>query len=179
MDKIIDFSKKVISNIINKNIAIDMTCGRGNDTLFLAKYFNKVYAFDIQDEAINDTKELLSKNNINNTLVIKDNFINIDKYDIDGIDCAMYNLGYLPKGDKSIHTNTADTIVSLEKVMNKLNKDGIISICFYPGFPSGKDESIKTMEYLKNINQKEFDILKYEFINQINDPPFLVLIRKR
>ena len=179
MDKTIDFSKKVINEINNKNIAVDMTCGRGNDTLFLAQNFKKVYAFDIQIDAINDTKELCNRNNINNVNIIHDTFLNVNKYVNDNIDCAMYNLGYLPKGDKSIHTIPIETKESLEIIMNKLNKDGIISIMFYPGFQSGKEESDLVLEYLKGVNQKEFDILKYEYINQINDPPFLVLIRKR
>ena len=168
MDKVIDFSKKIISEINNKHIAIDMTCGRGNDTLFLAKMFTNVYAFDIQDEAINETKELLNSNNINNVTIIKDNFINVCKYVLDNVDCVMYNLGYLPKGDKNIHTETNDTIKSISEVMKILSKDGIISICFYPGFPSGKDESIKTLEFLKSINQKERTSNKNcPFINNI------------
>ena len=179
MDKIIDFSKRIISEIENKNIAVDMTCGRGNDTLFLAENFKQVYAFDIQECAINDTNKLLNDNSLNNYKLFNDSFINIDKYDINNIDCVMYNLGYLPKGDKSIHTISTDTLESLKKVLKLMNKDGIISICFYPGFPSGKEESILLDNYLRTIDQKEFDVLKYDFINQVNNPPYLVLIRKR
>ena len=178
MDKVLDFSKKIILEIVNKDIAIDCTCGRGNDTLFLAKNFQKVYAFDIQDEAISDTINLLTKENINNTKVIKDSHVNILNYVSEKIDCAMYNLGYLPKGNKDIHTIPFTTLESIKMTMNLLNKDGIISIVFYPGFPSGKEETDLVLEYLRQVNQKEFDVLMYDYINQINNPPFLVLIKR-
>ena len=128
----------------------------------------------LENELINSIKNIkkeVEKLEINTLLS--------DKYDINNIDCVMYNLGYLPKGDKSIHTISTDTLESLKKVLKLMNKDGIISICFYPGFPSGKEESILLDNYLRTIDQKEFDVLKYNFINQVNDPPYLVLIRKR
>lgn len=50
---------------------------------------------------------------------------------------------------------------------------------FYPGHKSGLEEANIIGEYLKDLNQKEFDVLKYEFINQVNNPPFLIAIKKR
>ena len=45
MDKVINFVKNVINNNINKKdiVSCDMTCGRGNDTLYLADFSKKVY----------------------------------------------------------------------------------------------------------------------------------------
>ncbi|MDU4447705.1 MAG: class I SAM-dependent methyltransferase, partial [Anaerococcus vaginalis] len=31
---------------------------------------------------------------------------------------------------------------------------------------------------LKNLDQKTFQVIKYNFYNQINNPPFLISIRK-
>ena len=39
--------------------AVDATCGRGNDTVWLAAHCGRVYAFDIQSEAIASTREAL------------------------------------------------------------------------------------------------------------------------
>lgn len=50
---------------------------------------------------------------------------------------------------------------------------------FYPGHKSGLEEANIIGEYLKDLNQKEFDVLKYEFINQVNNPHFLIAIKKR
>ena len=38
------------------HVCIDGTCGNGNDTLFLAERTQKVYGFDIQSQAIENTK---------------------------------------------------------------------------------------------------------------------------
>ena len=44
------------------HICVDATCGNGHDTLFLAKQSNHVYAFDIQKQAIQSTKDMILKN---------------------------------------------------------------------------------------------------------------------
>ena len=40
-----------------RDCAIDFTCGQGFDTLFLAQHYRNVEAFDIQEEAIRQSKE--------------------------------------------------------------------------------------------------------------------------
>lgn len=177
MDKILEFSKRIIKDKANKELnAIDMTCGRGNDTLFLSTLFKKVYSFDVQEEAINSSRELTKdKQNID---YILDNHKNVDKYVKDKVGLVIYNLGYLPKGDKNITTCAFDVIESLEKVTNLLESKGVIIITVYPGHPAGALESVEIDKYLRKYNQKMFEVLKYEFINQINNPPYLYVIEK-
>ena len=56
MDKIIPFAHKLLQEVVDNNsVTVDMTCGNGFDTLFLAEISKKVYAFDIQDAAIENT----------------------------------------------------------------------------------------------------------------------------
>lgn len=177
MDKVLEFARTLINNKGGeKNVGIDATCGRGNDTLFLAQRFKEVYAFDIQDEAIFSTKELIK--DYKNVKVIKNSNENICTY-VKNIDVVMYNLGYLPKGDKGITTTAVATIRSLSSVLPLLNAEGIITIICYPGHLEGYNESIEIEKYLRSLNQKEYDVIKYEFINQINNPPFLLAIRKK
>ena len=87
---------------------VDATAGHGRDTLLLAELVGPsgfVYAFDIQDSAIQTTRELLhSKGMEGNVSIIKDSHENMEKYVGQGISCIMFNLGYLPGGDHSIHT---------------------------------------------------------------------------
>ena len=45
-----------------RNIAVDFTCGQGFDTLFLAQHYNNVVAFDIQEDAISQSKQRISEN---------------------------------------------------------------------------------------------------------------------
>ena len=44
-------------------IAVDATCGNGHDALWLAEVCDRVYAFDIQPEAVKTTAELLGAHN--------------------------------------------------------------------------------------------------------------------
>ena len=61
---ILNMVKKICSENITKNdFVVDMTVGNGNDTLFLSNISKKVFGFDIQGVAIENTKTLLKENN--------------------------------------------------------------------------------------------------------------------
>lgn len=169
----------LIKNYIKDiSIAVDMTCGNGNDAKNILDNFSvkKLYCFDIQKEAIENTQNLL-KEYFNYELIL-DSHVNFLKYIKENIDFAIYNLGYLPKGDKKITTNYVDVKESLIKLLDKLNEKGAIFITFYPGHFSGKLESVEILNFLKNLNQKKYSIIEFNFINQKNDPPFVVMIQK-
>lgn len=178
MDKVLRHSHRVIEEVLTKNdVAIDMTMGAGNDTLVLARLAKKVYAFDIQEEALKKARETLK--DFDNVEYILDSHDNVLNYVREKVKAVIFNLGYFPGGDKSITTKASTTLKALEKVLSILDKKGICAICLYPGHSEGKIESEKVLEYVKGLNQKEFEVLKYEFINQINEPPFLIAIEKR
>lgn len=178
MDKVLRHSHRVLEEVLtSQDIAIDMTMGAGNDTLVLAKLAKKVYAFDIQKEAFEKAKENLKE--FNNIEYILDSHDNVLNYVKENVKAVIFNLGYFPGGDKTITTKADTTLLAIEKVLSILDKKGVCAICLYPGHKEGKVESEKVLEYVKGLNQKEFEVLKYEFINQINEPPFLIAIEKR
>lgn len=162
--------------IKEKDITIDATCGNGNDTLLLSKLSKKVFAFDIQEKAIKNTKKLLDINNINNVNLINDSHESIDKYlkNYKGkISLITFNLGYLPGGNKNITTNCKSTINAIVKSLSLLNKKGIILVTCYP-HEEGKKESNEILNYL-NKNKMSYKI--YKNTNNIN-APFLIEIKK-
>ncbi|MDL2310928.1 class I SAM-dependent methyltransferase, partial [Peptostreptococcaceae bacterium OttesenSCG-928-C18] len=171
-----------INKFYNKDIvAVDMTVGNGNDLYNIAKVVNKeseLFGFDIADTAIENSKIKLNEFKDFNITLVLDNHISIRKHIKDNIDLAIYNLGFLPGGNKKITTNYLDVIKSLEVLLKQLNPEGLIIITFYPGHESGLEESVKVEEYLKTLNQKEYNILKYDFINQINNPPYVVILER-
>jgi len=176
LESIIEFSHNVlIRNLPKDSIILDMTVGNGKDTLFLVNNFKYVYGFDIQEIAINKAKELLK--DYNNYTLICDSHLNFDKYVLSEFSGAIFNLGYLPGGNKEIHTEAEIVLETLKKIFNKISKGGIVVIVFYPGFASGKRESEIVYEFLKNLDQKEFAVVKYEFVNQINNPPWVVAVK--
>lgn len=160
-------------------IAVDMTVGNGFDSKNILEILKpeKLYCFDIQQEALDNSKKLLEQ--YSNFELILENHKNFDKFVKENIDFAIYNLGYLPKGDKNITTNAVDVEKSLKKLLGKLNKNGVIFITFYIGHLCGQIESAEISRVLKNLEQKEFTVLKFLFENQKNNPPYVVMIQKR
>ncbi len=146
------YSHKEALDVENKNVAIDATCGNGHDTLFLKEYYKKIYAFDIQELAIKRCKKKFE--GIDNIELIHDNFINIDKYVKDKVDCVIYNLGFLPGSDHSIKTNYEDTIKSINSAYSLLNKNGkIIVVSYTKHYFSEEYLSLKNeLTKLYNIN---------------------------
>lgn len=178
---------KISRDIIYKYVkdghtVVDCTVGNGNDTILLAKLVGlkgKVYGFDIQKEALDITFKSLTCENLDNRVrLIRDGHENIDLYIDEKIDFAIYNLGYLPKGDKNIKTNKDTTLISLKKALNLLNDNGIILITCYVGHEGGLEEKKAVEEFLINLDQKKYNVIKYDFINQRNYPPILYGVEK-
>ena len=168
--------KKICNENINKNdIVVDMTIGNGHDTLFLAGISKKVFGFDIQSIAVDNTIKLLDKNNVYNyeLFCVSHDKINEVLWEYKhNIKLILFNLGYLPCGDKSITTNHESTLKAVINSLDMLDNNGLILIVFYP-HPEGKLEAQVVLDYLKqnNIGYKEYR-------NTINEEaPYLVVIR--
>lgn len=179
----IKFTKDIINrNVKSGDICVDCTIGNGNDILFLADTVGrkgKIYGFDIQDIAIKITsKKLKDKNLDENIILIKDSHENISKYIEEEVDLFIYNLGYLPRGNKNIKTNKKSTIKSLEVSLQLLRNNGIILITCYTGHDGGMEEKNAIEDFLVKLDQSDFNVLKYDFLNQRNFPPILYCIEK-
>lgn len=160
---------------VNFNTAIDATLGNGYDTDFLSSIFSKVYSFDIQKIATENYSEKCSEN----VTIINDSHENIDKYVSEKVDCIMYNLGYLPGGDKNITTKADTTLKSLCTALDILSSNGIIAICMYLGHEEGKNEKEKILNFVENLSKKDFSVVMHSYINRSNNPPILLLIEKK
>lgn len=165
----------VIENFLNnKETAVDATLGNGHDTDFLCKKFKKVYAFDIQECACENYKE---KNN-ENVVVINDSHEKLDEYISENIDCIIYNLGFLPGGNKKITTNHESSLISIRKGLALLNNGGIAAICIYRGHAEGKIEEKEILKYVKELPKSQYGVMYHEFMNRSKDAPLLLIIEK-
>lgn len=184
---IINYSHYLIENcVLEGETVVDATCGNGHDTLFLSELVGDdghVYAFDVQEQAIEATKEQLESHGRMNVTLIHDSHAHLDRYlqrDYnDKIGAAIFNLGYLPKSDKSIITKAESTIEALEKLLINLKRKGIIVLVVYHGHEGGEQEKEAILKYAVRLNQRKYNVLKYGFINQKNNPPFIIAIEKR
>ena len=145
------FVHKYIKPLIHKDdICVDMTLGNGLDSELLCKYAKHVYGFDINAEAINNSKKRLS--HYSNITYINDNHINIDKYINGKINLCIFNLGYLPHSDSQIITHSDETLIAFKKAIEKTVNNGYIIITFYVGHKGGKDEYYLIDKYIKDNN---------------------------
>ncbi len=164
------------------DIVVDATAGNGNDTVFLVNLVGdkgKVYSFDIQAKAIENTEKKLEELNLKNKVIlILDGHENLSKYVKEEVKAIVFNLGYLPGGNHSIGTKTHTTIKAIEESMKLISVNGLVVLVVYYGGDSGFEEKEAVLEYIKGIDNKKFTVMKTEFVNQINCPPILVCIEK-
>lgn len=170
--------KKVLRG---NDIVVDATLGNGYDTLHLLKNFSikKIFCFDIQKQALENTEKLLEENAVNNTPIeyIQDCHSKLDTFVKTPVSLMVYNLGYLPTGDKSLTTKTDTTLISLEKAVTLIKPGGLISVTCYPGHPEGKRELEEITSLVETLDQKNFSIYFYKSLYE--EAPCLILISKR
>jgi hypothetical protein len=165
---------------------IDATCGNGQDTLILAKNAlsensGALFAFDIQEKAIANTQQLL-KQNLSEACYKRIQFFQSCHSQFPDeipptIKLVVYNLGYLPGGNKSLTTQVETTLKSIMAAQNLILKNGAISITCYPGHTEGKLEEAAILNYLSSLNPKDWRCCYHQWINR-KDAPTLVLLTK-
>lgn len=179
----VGISKQICQSKVNQgDIVIDATMGNGNDTAFLLELVGengKVYAFDIQEQALVNTRKRLENLNFENRVeLIYSGHENIDCYVKEKVKLIIYNLGYLPRGDHEITTSSTTTIKSIKKGLSLLENSGIILLVVYPGHENGTKEKLAIEEFSKQLDQKQFSVVNINFTNQINNPPEIICIEK-
>lgn len=179
LERILPKAKSFVKDISgNNDVFIDATCGNGYDTKFLAELAEEgyVYSFDIQQKAIDSAKTLT--HDLNNIQFILDSHAKVDQYVKSDVKAVMFNLGYLPKGDKSVTTLPDSTIEALHKLFDLLSTGGRIVIVVYHGHPAGVMERDALLHELGGWSQENCQVLEYRFINQQNSAPFIICIEK-
>lgn len=163
------------------DICIDATLGRGYDTSFLCSLTpsGKVIGFDIQEDAVNSSRELLVKDGFSNAELHLESHANMGNYALEeSVSTIVFNLGYLPKGDHSVYTRAESTIPAIESGLRLLKSGGLMVVSVYYGGDSGYEEKDALMPYLESIDSSKYQVLKVDFFNWTKDPPIPIFIRK-
>lgn len=156
-----------LTAICDKNtIAIDATAGNGHDTVFLANICKEVIAFDISRKAIENTQRACE--GLSNVILLHqshDQMINM----VRKADLAVFNLGYLPKGDKSVITLPETTVKALNQ-LKLIAPGGYVCITCYLAHPGGKEEHLAVLDWLS----KNTEII-HSYTYPITDAPIAYL----
>lgn len=183
LQRVLQYAQTLLkSSVTEGDIAVDATAGNGHDTLFLAQLVGDdgfVYAFDVQKQAVDATLHRLLDNALEHrALVLKDGHENVAKYVNKPVAGAIFNLGYLPGSDHEVITRPNTTIQALESLLKLLKIGGIIVLVIYHGHEGGKEERDEVIRFVSELPQKYIHVLRYEFLNQKNDPPFVIALEK-
>ncbi|MEB3750078.1 tRNA (mnm(5)s(2)U34)-methyltransferase [Geobacillus icigianus] len=185
---ILPFARFLLNQAIQEgDIAIDATVGNGHDTVYLAQRVGDsghVFGFDIQREAIAAAAARLAEHGLRERVTLLERshseLLVALPADVHGrIAGAVFNLGYLPGGDKQIVTQPESTIAAVRQLLSVMRRGGVIVLVVYHGHPEGKRERDALLDYVRSLDQRRVHALKYEFINRQNDPPFLLALEKR
>lgn len=161
---------------------VDATAGNGNDTKVLCELVGttgKVYAFDIQEQAVVRTKERLEMAGLlERAEVLCESHTKMADYVREEVSCIVFNFGYLPGGNHELATRKETSILAIHEGLKLLKKGGIMSLCIYSGGDSGFEERDAILEELKKLERKAYLVIVSNYYNRPNHPPIPVLIIK-
>lgn len=165
------------------DLVIDATCGNGKDTLILASLVpdGQVIGIDIQATAIQKTLALLQANlpNINFIQLLQQSHQSFPSWILpQSVALIVYNLGYLPGGNKNLTTRKDDTLTSLEAAIQLIKEGGAISLTCYPGHTEGEEELLALLDWCASLSPKEWSICHHTWINRQKAPSLLFIQRK-
>lgn len=181
-NNVIQIYRMFLSQVLSPDgIVADCTAGNGCDTEFLCGQCRSgfVYAFDIQPEAIESTGRRLRQSEFTNYRLINDSHHRIRDYYDGKIDAAVFNLGFLPAGDKSIVTHAETTVRALDAVCDMLVPGGIAAVAGYLSHSGGRAEWDAVLSHSQKYDQKMMNVIHIRMNNQRNSPPELIVIEKR
>ncbi len=162
--------------------AVDATVGRGRDTLLLAQCVGDngwVFAFDIQEEAIRATGDLLQANGLRDR---------VDLYQLDHarlgevikqpVRAVVFNLGYLPGSDHRVITKPESTLTAMRQALDVLQAGGVLVLTVYRGHPGALAEATQVDDFLEALPKQEYTVLKGNYLNQGGDAPYWIVVQR-
>ncbi len=163
--------------------AIDATCGNGHDTLELTHILcneGGVIGIDIQDDAIAKTRTLLQshfpKEDLRNVHLYCQSHADFPKLCFQKpIRLVVYNLGYLPGGNKCLTTMTESTLESVRQALKFIMPGGAVLITCYPGHAEGAKEEIALQEELSRLSPLQYNVCAHTFINRTSSPSLFLI----
>lgn len=176
---------RVLQHIQKGDWVIDATAGNGRDTLWLARKTGpsgRVFAFDVQEEAIVATRTRLESENCDRQVtLINDSHANLgERIPNEALFSAIvFNLGYLPGSDKRIITHSESTLSALGQAIETISANGILSVVLYPGHKGGDDESDEVATWAKTLDSNRYAIEFQRHPTRKDQAPFVLFVTLR
>jgi len=162
-------------------VMVDATLGNGHDALKLKERFPEamLYGFDVQKAAVEASTRRLNRQGITTGFeFFHQSHEKIGEAVRGPVDLCLFNLGYLPGGDKGRHTAYDTTVKAVTGALAKLSPRGLILLTLYPGSLRGRIETILLEDHFRGLDQKAVTVMRIQPVNQKNDPPYLMVLKK-
>lgn len=192
--KTAQWAMEVVSHYVaESDTVVDGTMGNGHDTAALARLVGpegRVLAFDVQEQALRNTTELLKEEEVRLGLktgalqsrvrLICDSNANLRSY-IDGLkpSAVVFNLGYLPGGDKNVTTTADETLRAVTEALDAVKPGGLVAAVMYSGHEQGAAEKEALLAWARELPPKEYHAAYVAMWNQKKNPPELLLVTKK
>jgi len=175
--------RMVASRVKPGDFFIDATAGNGGDTAFLCGLVGpegRVLAFDIQEPAVEATRRLAAEGGFADRLeVVLESHSEMDRYAApESADCILFNFGWLPGGDHDVVTRAETSVPAIQKSLEILKPGGLLSLCLYYGRNNGFGERDAILEELSGVDFRRYTVMKCDFLNRPNNPPFPIFVLK-
>lgn len=173
------------------DIVVDATAGNGHDTHFLADAVlphGAVYAFDVQEAAVASTRQALATRHGAHLASGAIQLFHAGHEELASrlppehrghLRAIMFNLGYLPGGDKTLTTRLDTTLSAISQALAWLAADGVLTIVLYPGHPGGNEEAQAVEQKIAALPSTEFEGQRLAYLNFRPTTPFCLAIRRR
>ena len=174
---------EVLKNAVTPgDTVIDATMGNGHDTLTLCELVGengRVIAFDIQPQAVENTRARLEEAGVLSraSLYCLGHEHMAEK--ADSAQAVVFNLGWLPGGDKSVTTRWETTKTAIESALRLLTPMGVLVICVYPGHAEGDRERQRLTTLLTELPPQRFNVLHQRFLNAGPGAPECIVVQKQ
>lgn len=167
-------------HLCSSDHVIDATIGHGYDALKALSFIpdGLLYGFDIQQSALDSTDARLKTAYKNYKLFKKSHADFSNEIPNESIALVIYNLGYLPKGDKTLTTMVESTLTSLNKALELIKPGGFISIMCYSGHIEGARETHHVVDWAKSLDKTNYLVSSHSLLNR-DKAPMLCLVQKK
>lgn len=178
---ILQLAKERLAQSANpEGVYVDFTMGKGRDTLFLASLAprGRIYAFDVQPAALEATRALLDAHGVENVTLIQASHERFREYVEGPIDGGLFNLGFLPGGDRSLTTRRSSTIPAVTGALEALKTGAALGVAVYPGHEEGRLEGEELQRRLAGLPKEKFDVFLYRLLN-VPESPYMIVAERR
>lgn len=176
------------ANLQEGDRVVDATAGNGFDTIFLAHTVGekgKVWAFDLQKEALHKAEANLVIEALSSRVnLVRKNHAqfteDIPLEEKGQIGAFLFNLGYLPGGDKEVTTVESTTLSAFKESLQWVRAGGVVVLVMYPGHPEGFREREALLQEASTLPVKNWQCLHIDSpLPHRKNPPEVLVLRRR